>query len=235
MAFKYRQVNPQTGDIVDVNDLNVNNREFVNEMNGFLDRDNIPYNAISARRVTRHAFNAIHFDRIIEHQSQNFVTTTTDTVIPKTSKTCVISSNLTSWQNKSDANNNQMLNAISFEADCDGLVICEWTGNFRFGHSRTQTQSAGVNYNIPQVVEFRILINGIEVTKLTRIPDSPSVNAQAMYGAIPVPAGEIRIIVEARTYTVKGSNINAAATNSSKNIADVYVGTRELICNFRKR
>ena len=158
-----------------------------------------------------------------------------NTVIPKTPKTCVISADLTGWQNKSDANNNQMLNAISFEADCDGLLICEWTGNFRFGYSRTQNEPDGVNISVLQVVEFRILVNGIEATKLTRIPDSPSVNAQAMYGAIPVPAGEIRVIVEARTYSVRGGNIIAAATNSSKNIANVHVGTRELICNFRKR
>tara|TARA_R100000458_G_C8273667_1_gene248557 strand:- start:2341 stop:3033 length:693 start_codon:yes stop_codon:yes gene_type:complete len=230
MAFKHRQVNPQTNDIIDAEDINENNREFVNELNGFLDRDNIPFESIGPYRLENKAINSIFVDREIDSGILNHV----ETVTP-TQKTCVITSDLTGWQNKSSLSNNLMLNVIQFEADTDGVIICEWSGNFVFGKSQTQQSSDGVNTDEPQVVEFRILMNGIEIAKLTRIPDSPTVNCGTMYGVIPVPAGDIKIMVEARTYLVKSNRIKTAADNSSLETSHVFVGTRELICNFRKR
>jgi len=238
MAFRHRQVNPQTNDIIDVEDINGNNREFINELNGFIDRDNIPYGSIGSRRLEKYAFNQIKFHRITDvtplHSRKNDDGSKADAPIG-TDKTCIISANLTGWQNKSHNKNNQMLNVVNFEANTDGVLICEWSGSFRFGYPLTVSESAGVNHNIPQVIEFRILVNGIEITKLTRIPDCPSGNSGAMYGCIPVPSGEVKVMVEARTFKVSGSEISAASENVTSSRRDVWIGTRELICNFRKR
>ena len=231
MAFKHRQVNPQTNDIIDAEDINENNREFVNELNGFLDRDNIPFESIGPYRLENKAINAIFFDRKIDPSALDLI----GGLYNSTQNTCVITADLTGWQNKSAAGNNEMLNVIQFEADTDGVIICEWSGNFIFGRSRTQFQSDGVNVEDPQVIEFRILMNGIEIAKATRIPDSPTVNCATMYGVIPVPAGDIKIMVEARTYKVKSSRISSASTNTVLTTPNVFIGTRELICNYRKR
>ena len=42
MAWKYVKRDFQAGDILDPGDWNENAREFVEEINGYLDRDNLP-------------------------------------------------------------------------------------------------------------------------------------------------------------------------------------------------
>ena len=63
MAFRYRQKYFEDGDIVEPRDWIANMAEYADEFNGFLDRDNLPNDAISSAMMTSGACNEINYAR----------------------------------------------------------------------------------------------------------------------------------------------------------------------------
>ena len=103
MAFRYRQITPQTGDFINPDDWNVNVREFTNEFNGHLDRDNLPELGISSASIKPKAFHEVFSD------SQ-----TTDFTVEE------------------DQTRFIDLQVIEFEIKQQGLLVCEWSGTWEF-------------------------------------------------------------------------------------------------------
>jgi hypothetical protein len=56
MALRYRQRYPQSGDILNPDDWNLNHKELAEEFNGYLDRDNLPQNCIGTDIVKNNSF-----------------------------------------------------------------------------------------------------------------------------------------------------------------------------------
>ena len=154
MAFRHRQRRAQDGDIIDAQDWNENLRELTGEFNGFLDRDNVRELAIQTKHIKAKAFHEVFTDQ----------------------------SELTySFGAKSfgyhggDATGSHGINLLEFEADVDGMVICEWSGEWNFGNDKFNEESTSADEIRPDhnnVVTYRLMVNGVEVAKIYRSPMS---------------------------------------------------------------
>jgi len=113
MAFRYRQITPQTGDIINPDDWNVNVREFTNEFNGHLDRDNLPEKGITTASIKSEAFHIIRDD-----------VATSDYTLLKTQTRF------------------KEFQILEFETQHQGIITCEWSGGWRYDTIRT-TLSGG--------------------------------------------------------------------------------------------
>lgn len=108
MAFRYRQITPQTGDIINPDDWNVNVREFTNEFNGHLDRDNLPEKGITTTSIKSEAFHIVRDD-----------VATADYTISETQTRF------------------KEFQILEFETQHQGIITCEWNGSWRYDAIRT--------------------------------------------------------------------------------------------------
>jgi len=205
MAFKYRQVKPADGDIIDPEDLNANNREFSNEFNGFLDRDNIDFQSLESKHCKKNAFNKLYSDF-----RNNSITVDGKDI---------------DWHR--NANTNEIINRVVFEADTDGVLICEWSGRWKFERSLSATNPDVDTVNL---VTYRIVVQNNEVTRIHRSADAKKQNSGYMCGVFEVSAGINTIDVEAKIFKSKNTNSDKVVCDSSLEIFD-----RELVVNYRKR
>ena len=221
MAYRYRKVNPRTGDIISPEDINQNNRVYVGEFMGMLDRDNFDENSIGVKEIKRNAFNKIYFDKegLWGGSTNNYF---------------VLLGNNTSWHTQDNAD--RYLSKVEFEADTDGTLICEWHGGWNFLEPITSSDASGPAANDPLVISFRMLVNGTEISRSFRNIDSPAKSCATMYGCYQIPAGPVKVIVQARIYRIKGSTLEVANQAGGKTPSDrCRVYERELIVNYRKR
>jgi|TARA_B100000282_G_scaffold225312_1_gene168131 hypothetical protein len=112
MAFRYRQITPQTGDFINPDDWNVNVREFTNEFNGHLDRDNLPEKGITTASIKADAFHQVHSvssgaDFEIESDQTRFI----------------------------------QLQILEFETQHQGILMCDWSGYWEFETIQLDLQS----------------------------------------------------------------------------------------------
>jgi hypothetical protein len=112
MAFRYRQITPQTGDFINPDDWNVNVREFTNEFNGHLDRDNLPEKGITTASIKAAAFHQVHSvasgaDFVLEKDQSRFIE----------------------------------LQILEFETQHQGIVMCDWSGYWEFEEIQLDLQS----------------------------------------------------------------------------------------------
>jgi hypothetical protein len=195
MAFRYRQNTPQTGDIVDPEDWNENVREMISEFNGHLDRDNIPEQSITTAMCSANIFHTVRSD-FTDRQ-----------VLSKKTQDYVV------------------INRIEFNSQYDGVVICEWSGNWEFGAVENNVTSS-TNANI---ISVRIIVNGIEACEIFRSPDWATKDCGYVSGALSYPAGIVRIESEAKIQNMRDNFVLKNCTG------DVTVTRAELIVTQKVR
>ena len=201
MAFRYRQITPQSGDLINPDDWNVNVREFTNEFNGHLDRDNLPEKGITTASIKPEAF----------HIVQNNLATTNYTILKTQTRF-------------------KEIQIIEFETQHQGLVVCEWSGSWEY-----ETIKTSLHTGEEQELDYRILVNGTEVTRIRRDNNLKRNSSGYMVGATPVEAGYVRVTVEAKT---KGA-VFLQGTDFESNTegygdGDVTLKHRELVVVLRK-
>tara|TARA_S200002703_G_scaffold154445_1_gene157230 strand:- start:2650 stop:3252 length:603 start_codon:yes stop_codon:yes gene_type:complete len=194
MAFKYRQITPQSGDLINPDDWNVNVREYTNEFNGHLDRDNLPEKGITSASIKANSFHQVHSDA-----SGEFV------ILEK------------------DQSRFKQIQIIEFETQHQGIVTCEWSGYWIFETIQANLQSTS---NI-QKLDYRMLVNGTEVSRISTETNLRKMGSGYMVGALPVEAGIVRVTIEAKTtkatFVVNLDNVEYPAEGF------VQIENRELI------
>ena len=198
---------PADGDIIDAEDLNANNREFADEFNGYLDRDNIEFQSLTSTHCKTNAFNKIYSD-------------STDTVF-------TVEGDRMDWNRIK--NNNQVINKIVFEAPTDGIVICEWSGTWEF---RSPYSSTNPDVAKLQLITLRIVAQNNEVTRIHRAADGKKKDSGYMCGVFEVSAGINIISVEAQTFKADNTSGEKTIATSAN---DIFIRYRDLIVNYRKR
>jgi len=208
MAFRYRQVNVQDGDIVDPDDWNENLRELTGEFNSYLDRDNIQEGSIRTRMINTEAFHSVYTDS----------TVTSFTLDGKSVQ----------WAG-GDATAADGVNFLEFEADVDGIITCEWSGTWAFNNDQ-MNEEADARPKKNQVASFRILVNGLTVAELYRSPDSRTNDSGYLVGAAPVGPGTVRVGVEVRMFKVDNKSGDIYSADN-----DFSVNRRSLLVIYRRR
>tara|TARA_R110002020_G_scaffold228410_6_gene439167 strand:+ start:1286 stop:1900 length:615 start_codon:yes stop_codon:yes gene_type:complete len=203
MAFRYRQITPQTLDLINPDDWNVNVREYTNELNGHLDRDNLPEKGITTASIKPDVFHIVKSDL-----------TTTNQVI-----------------DKSEARFKEF-QIIEFETQHQGILMCEWSGGWTYEVIEETLTSSDV-----QMVDYRILVNGTEVTRIRNDNNLKKKSVGYMVGSIPVEAGMVKVTVEIMTrrkytHSVVATGIDYAAMQTAN--GNVTINNRSLIVVLRK-
>ena len=165
MAFRYRQITPQVADIINPDDWNVNVREYTNEFNGHLDRDNLPEKGILTTSIKPQAFHQVHSalgqeDKLFSKKQSRF----------------------------------KAFQILEFETQHQGIVMCEWSGSWTFDSIVEALDTDSV-----QEIDYRLLVNGAEVSRIRRDNNLKKKSSGYMVGALPVEAGMVRVQVEFMT------------------------------------
>jgi len=119
------------------------------------------------------------------------------------------------------------VNRIEFQTNFDGVVTCEWNGYWIFSDIKNQISSSDAN-----VVSVRIIVNGNEIARMHRSPDSATQDSGYCVGAIDVPAGYLRIETEAKLERYKTVGDELTLQNAS---GDVSLMHQELVVVHKVR
>jgi hypothetical protein len=205
MAFKYRQSYFEDGDIVDPRDWNRNITELTDELNGYLDRDNIPEECFYNNNIKQKAFNDLRSSLSADSRT--------------------ISGDITTWQQiVADGTR------LGFASDTDALAIVEWSGTWEWNATSSTYDwnhaSGGSANTLEWRVGFRLVVDGIVVGSLPSSTWCRAHDSAYMCGAIPLPAGNHIVQVDVRIQGVVGQG---------PSYQEVILKDRELICWLRKR
>ena len=209
MAFRYRQVFFEDGDIISPKDWNRNIAEYTQEFNGYLDRDNLPSSGVTSAMIKDEACNSVHS-----------FSSTTDTTI---------TGDIGVWQS---TDGTTKFSEVSFTLDSDAMLILEWSGTWEWSHSfqlssgATAYRGISVTGASDDYVEYRILVDGIEVCRLPKSVFPRVCDSAYMVGAIPVAGGNHTVTVQAR---------NSRENDAGPSFIDVTLKERELFVWVRKR
>ena len=162
MAFRYYMRRPESDDVLDPRDWNLNHAELVGEFNGYLDRDNLPPEVITTEMVAADAFNRFLSD-----------SSTVDTDLD---------ADKTDWQH------DEAIGRITAEATTDCLLIVEWSGHWLW-HDGTGKVIAG-SAVIPFAARIRITVDGTSVGETGWLSAIRERDATYLCGAMPVQAGK---------------------------------------------
>jgi hypothetical protein len=174
MAFRYRQLYPGTGDVLDTRDWNLNHKELAEEFNGYLDRDNLPEAVITTPMVVENTFVKVHGDSE-DDDVGTWVSLDVGTI---------------GWQTEDGTNE---IGSAEFFSPSDCLLICDFSATF---HT--------VNNWREDFIRFRITVDGDVVglngpQSMSHVSMSMYVN-----GAVPVLAGFHIVKAEAQIGAIDG-------------------------------
>jgi len=210
MAFKYRQAFFENGDIIDARDWNRNVAEFADELNGYLDRDNLPPVAFTHEHIKTKAFNEFY-----------------SSIANTTAEHRTINGNITTWQSESDAGLG--FGALTFASDTDALAVVEWSGSWKWSFTHVDYQWRGVSgyakNTLEYYVKYRLIVDGMVVATMPNSVWTRAFDSGYMCAAIPLPAGNHKVDIEARIRSKDGGPA----------YQDITLMDRELICWLRKR
>ena len=210
MAWKHRKRRANDSDIIDPDDWNEDARNFADEMNGFLDRDNISERELGHSHVADGSFNSVVNKR--KFGENNWFT---------------LSGESTRYEGS--------LASYTLNATDNGMLICEFSGELGFTNPATRNYIKGIA-NYKQMVDIRLLVDGESICLAPSISEFSYHQPFYLCGAIPIEAGFHHITVEARTAMAldeHGGTQMVASFNSNSRC--VTFGNRELLITFRRR
>jgi hypothetical protein len=167
MAHIHKQIELQNGDIVDPEDFNLDMRELAGEYNGMLDRDNFQEHTFNFRDIQLNTFN-----RIYTHSHKDFK----------------ITNDTTSFQNG--------IMGFVFDAETDGTLICEWSGELIFPLPPSSSNLASPT---AQFASLQMTVNGSVVAEINRVSGGSFRTAVYMVGAVPISPGRVTVLINGRT------------------------------------
>jgi len=176
MAWKYREIEFEAGDVLDPGDWNRNVEAYAEEINGFLDRDNLRTDQV----------------RVGTELSQNSSTTGPMFAFAQATSTTeqTLNLNSTGWQQVDDL-------SINIPAQSDELLIVDCGLYIQHDHYNRSDPDTG-NLIDHLHVEGLITVDGFEVAYGGPIAAYYTHMSLAMFGVLPVSAGAHDVKVHLR-------------------------------------
>tara|TARA_R110000824_G_scaffold227619_1_gene415469 strand:- start:52 stop:702 length:651 start_codon:yes stop_codon:yes gene_type:complete len=197
MGIKYKKWEVRTGEVVEPTRLRQNMQALAHEINGNLDRENLPEKCIDSEIIATETFNDIRsayatLDESMENKGVQFVEVMSRTIdVPVD---CVVIAHFGCyflWNS-----NATELNALNSSADGN------WV-NHMFEND---------HYNDVQehFADFRLRINGEDVCKTFSYPFMRQAQSTYMTGALQISAGQIKVSVDAKLFRNNLGSIEAS-------------------------
>ena len=226
MAWKYVKRDFQAGDILDPADWNENAREFVEEINGYLDRDNLPPNAITPdEEVKSEVFNDFSIARFADSSTAGHL----------------LEDNNQSFQRIPFANT---LTSVSDEMlICEAMVQVDTGGNTL---TAPNSNPSGTTFNDGYIhvtqktildwcqYELMMTLNGIEIAYAGPFTAFNRRQPVYMCGALPVEAGANTVEVFIRVYVDRNGGDTHTWDSAVTGLA-INIRRANILVNRRKR
>lgn len=217
MGFKYKHFEVRSGEVVEPSRIRKNMQTLAHEINGNLDRENLPEKCIDSEVIPFNTFNKVKTSFAtstfsMQNKPIQFVELMTITLdVPVD---CVIIAHFGcsfAWFSSDDT----LLHAASSGAD---LL---WN-SFQFDY---------IDYAevFEHFADFRLTINGEDVCKTLRYPFLRQKQSAYLTGVLQVVAGQVVVSVEAKLSKDKKGKI------SSSEIFHYEVNNRNLVVQAKKR
>lgn len=203
MAFKYKIHEFRPNEVIDPIKITENMRTLTNEINGNLDRDNLPLNAVKSNMIKDNATSIIHIEN---STTATPISRSSITFEPLLSKTYTMQHDGVVfvhyginfvWTNASDS---------AFEDVTDG-------GQFDFSFENVSNDPEGLTERIKlqdalpghdyfmignHIIEFQIVVDGMIISQSGKYERARRLNSAYLTGCIPVSAGSTQIEVRKR-------------------------------------
>ena len=244
-AWKYPQEFFKDGDVIEPSDWRLNHQEYLGEVNGQLDNDNLYKKMFAAKNFRQGTFNTFYRSN---------------------KKTCLFTHESGGWSTEGDDDltgvPDRKMPSVVIDATEDGVVIVDGSVQLQWMNYATTGSDYRVLYSYyrPTGVRsqprsayilcamFRLTCNGLAICETGPIGNEYRYQHLYLCGSIPVSAGQNKIQIEARfVWYAPGTDryIDSSAKNPTnmtdfgsenrdKNRQNVQV-TSKLIVNHRKR
>jgi hypothetical protein len=245
VAWRFRKVPIVSTEIIHPDSWVQNHMEYVMEFNGMLDRDNLPSNldyAMGTARKEPWTTQNIQkgcFHKILSDKRSNYF---------------FFKNGFAGWAARQDDIDaeadiaDRKIGEVSFTATTEGMVIAHWTGwlvswpyygpvdgpGYSSGRSATDEFKDDRFHKRSQIAaNFRILVNGTEVSNSGKHSGAWHNQCVSMTGASPVEAGEVNVVVQGRAGVFRDLEFEMRANSGEGTI--FLLRNRELIVIFKKR
>lgn len=228
MGFKYKKFEIRSGEVVEPTRIRDNMQSFAHEINGNIDRENLPLACIDNDSIVNGTFNSISTsfstgssaDAIILTDLPAQFTELTDMTLTKDVPVdCLV---VVHWGAHFEWIYDTAALLATFPAS-GGTAFANWTSQDFF--SATHYDLSGNFY-----LDFLLKINGQTVSQCLRNPFFKKIHSGYMTGALPVTAGQATVSVEAKLYR----NEYGKGITKCKEF-DVHIFSRNLIVQLKKR
>lgn len=211
MGLRYRQRYFESGDILEPRDWNYNWAELASEVNGNLDSHNLATGAITEAHYNSRAASNIRGDSATDSL------TTQDNVV--------------SWINDDGAASPVDVAEVSFTADVDCVVVCEFgcTIDWDAADYAGGGGASSLQFSEGACVRFRIVVDGVPIAESGFLEESIEENSVYLCGVGIMQAGSHVVRVEYQKLYID-DHINEGATDSG-----LVIQERELIVHERYR
>jgi len=229
MAWKYVKRDFQAGDILDPGDWNENAREFVEEINGYLDRDNLPPNAITPdEEVKSEVFNDFSIARFNDNSFSGHL----------------LEDNNQSFQRIPCANK---LTSVSDEMlICEAMIQVDTGGNNASFYVAPNANPTGFTFDEGYIhvtqktlldwcqYELMMTLNGIEIAYAGPFTAFNRRQPVYMCGALPVEAGANTVELFIRVYVDRNGGDTHTWDSAATDLA-INIRRANILVNRRKR
>lgn len=231
MSWKYRQIYVEDQDALDPYHFQKNMSEYAEEMNGYLDQDNMRTGIVGSAQLKAHACNEFFTDY---HR---------DSAVPFTAATgsWVPDINTTAWQRlaPSDASD---LAAVQFATDFESQLRVCFGASWYWSNNATTLIADFID---EMIIEFRVLVDGVTVSDSGEYSATLKFGSCWLVGTTPCVSGPHDVWTEMRMYQKSGGvdmpfqdilpNYSDANTDPSVWADTVAIGARQLIAHARYR
>ena len=199
MAIRYKKFEARTGEVVEPTRIRDNMQSLGHELNGNIDRDNLPEKGITSTSIADESFNLIKNyavriltplgatnidlkDKPIHYFDLPDVSLTADIPVD-----CVVVAHFGAWFQWG------LLAAIDETLVNGSSINTNWSNNYYLGDQHYEEAQE-------HFIDFRLLVNGESICESFSFSFLRESQSVYLTGAIPVSAGKVELKVQARLY-----------------------------------
>jgi hypothetical protein len=220
MGFKYKKFEVRTGEVVEPTRIRENMRTLAHEINGNLDRENLPEKCIDSNIIAYETFNDL--------------------------KTTAAFGSSNDFSMEGNGIQFEEVMSLTLDVPVDAVVLAHfgcyftWVGD----NAKLNTLVSGLGTNwttkdwFPYAdyfdtqehfADFRLLINGEDVCKTFSYPFLRQSQSTYMTGALQVSAGQVKVSVEAKLFR------NNKGRTEASTLFYYLIKDRNLVIHAKKR
>ena len=226
MGFKYKKFEIRTGEVIEPNRIRENMQTLAHEINGSLDRENLPEGGITSDMIKAETFNDIAFENVVsstgtslgnqDNRFEELMTKELDVPVD-----CVVIAHFGAywaWHATQFASGNYAIDTVS---GLSGLGQ-----DFEVNHKFDKGYYFEAQNHF---IDYRLKINGETVSNAPRYPFMRQNQSTYLTGSLQCVAGKIKVSVDVRVLR------NDKGTREASEGFFVRVHDRNLVIQVKKR